>query len=101
MLIPARLHARCALALCAWALLIPLAFAAGDDVTTPPAPTPTPRCPEGQIHDRKAGKCVPVKSSALNDEDRYLAFGNWRTLKGTRRRHRCSTLCPIKAMTAC
>jgi len=73
MLIPARLHARCVLALGVWALLIPLAFAAGDDATTPPAPTPTPRCPEGQIHDRKAGKCVTVKSSALNDEDRYLA----------------------------
>jgi len=73
MLTPARVYARCILALGAWTLLIPLAFAAGDDVTTPPAPTPTPRCPEGQIHDRKAGKCVPVKSSALNDEDRYQA----------------------------
>jgi len=71
--IHARIHARCALALGAWALMIPLAFAAGDDVTTPPAPTPTPRCPEGQIHDRKAGKCVPVKSSALSDDDRYQA----------------------------
>lgn len=73
MFISARTRARCALALGAWALLIPLAFAAGDDVTTPPPPTPTPRCPEGQIHDRKAGKCVPVKSSVLNDEDRYQA----------------------------
>lgn len=73
MLIPARIHARCALALGAWALLIPLAFAAGDDTTSPPAPTPTPRCPEDQIHDRKADKCVPVKSSALSDEDRYQA----------------------------
>ncbi|MBM3363900.1 MAG: hypothetical protein FJY42_14850 [Betaproteobacteria bacterium] len=49
------------------------AFAAGDDVTTPPAPTPTPRCPEGQIHDRKSGKCVPVKSPSLSDDDRYQA----------------------------
>ncbi|MFY7914894.1 MAG: hypothetical protein ACOVPA_09525 [Rubrivivax sp.] len=73
MLTPARIHARCVLAVGAWALLIPLAFAAGDDSTTPPAPTPTPRCPEGQIHDRKEGKCVPVKSSSLSDEDRYQA----------------------------
>lgn len=48
-------------------------FAAGDDVTTPPRPTPTPRCPDGQIHDQKAGKCVPVKSSSLDDKDRYEA----------------------------
>lgn len=47
--------------------------AAGDDVTAPPAPTPTQRCPNGQIHDVKAGKCVPVKSSSLNDTDRYQA----------------------------
>jgi tetratricopeptide (TPR) repeat protein len=73
MLTPTRIRARCAVALAAWTLLIPLAFAAGDDVTTPPAPTPTPRCPEGQIHDRKAGKCVPVKSGALTDGDRYQA----------------------------
>ena len=71
--ISARFYARCVLALGAWTLLIPLAFAAGDDVTTPPAPTPTPRCAEGQIHDPKAGKCVPVKSSALSDKDRYEA----------------------------
>jgi tetratricopeptide (TPR) repeat protein len=73
MFIPARIHARCVLALGAWALLVPLAFAAGDDVTTPPVPTPTPRCAEGQIHDDKAGKCVPVRASTLNDEDRYQA----------------------------
>jgi hypothetical protein len=54
-------------------LAIPGAFAAGDDDTTPPAPTPTPRCPVGQIHDQKAGKCVPVKSSSLDDKDRYQA----------------------------
>lgn len=73
MFTPARFFARCVLAMGAFTLLIPLAFAAGDDATTPPAPSPTPRCPEGQIHDRKAGKCVPVKSSALNDDDRYQA----------------------------
>jgi len=73
MLTPASIYARCVLALGAWTLFVPLVFAAGDDVTTPPAPTPTPRCPEGQIHDRKAGKCVPVKSSSLSDEDRYQA----------------------------
>ena len=73
MFTPTRTRARCVVALATWTLLIPLAFAAGDDVTTPPAPPPTPRCPEGQIHDRKAGKCVPVKSSALTDEDRYQA----------------------------
>jgi len=73
MSVPLRFHARCVLALAAWTLLIPLAFAAGDDGTAPPAPTPTPRCPEGQIHDRKAGKCVPVKSGALSDDDRYQA----------------------------
>lgn len=73
MFTPARFFARCVLAMGAFTLLIPLAFAAGDDATTPPAPSPTPRCPEGQIHDRKAGKCVPVKSSALNDDDLYQA----------------------------
>lgn len=54
-------------------IAVPLAFAAGDDVTTPPAPTPTPRCPDGQIHDKKTGKCVPAKTSALDDKDRYQA----------------------------
>ena len=73
MFTPARIYARCVLVLGAWTLLIPLAFAAGDDVTTPPAPTPTPQCPEGQIHDRRTGKCVSVKSSAINDADRYQA----------------------------
>lgn len=73
MQIPVLLFFRFVLALGVCALLIPLAFAAGDDATTPPAPSPTPRCPEGQIHDRKASKCVPVKSSAVNDLDRYLA----------------------------
>lgn len=58
-----------ALAVCA----VPAVLAAGDDVTTPPTPTPTPRCPEGQIHDKKADKCVPVKSSSLSDTDRYQA----------------------------
>lgn len=48
-------------------------FAAGDDVTTPPPPTPTPRCPDGQIHDPKAGRCVPAKSSGLSDRERYQA----------------------------
>lgn len=55
-------------------LLSPFAaHAAGDDATAPPAPTPTQRCPNGQIHDAKAGKCVPVKSSSLDDKDRYQA----------------------------
>lgn len=54
-------------------LAIPAALAAGDDTTTPPLPTPTPLCPDGQIHDQKAGKCVPVKSGALSDGERYQA----------------------------
>jgi tetratricopeptide (TPR) repeat protein len=61
----------CALSLTVLAL--PMALAAGDDVTTPPPPTPTPQCPAGQIHDQKAGKCVPAKSSSLSDNDRYQA----------------------------
>lgn len=69
----AQLVHRSVMALCACALLTPLAFAAGDDSTTPPPRTPTPNCPEGQIHDRKAGKCVPVQSSSLSDDERYLA----------------------------
>lgn len=61
---------------CVFALALissPVAHAAGDDVTAPPAPTPTPRCPSGQIHDAKSGKCVPAKSSSLDDRDRYQA----------------------------
>ena len=54
-------------------LTAPLASAAGDDVTTPPPPTRTVRCPAGQIHDQKAGKCVPAKSSSLTDQERYQA----------------------------
>lgn len=54
-------------------LTLPMALAAGDDVTTPPPPTPTPQCPAGQIHDQKTGKCVPAKSSSLSDNDRYQA----------------------------
>jgi hypothetical protein len=45
--------------------LLTIPMAAGDDVTTPP--TPTPRYPAGQIHEQKAGKCVPAKSSSLTD----------------------------------
>ena len=73
MFMPIQLFARRVFALGVFALFTSLAFAAGDDDTTPPAPTPTPRCPEGQIHDRKVEKCVPVKSGALNDDDRYQA----------------------------
>ena len=73
MLFNAFLLPRCVLAIALAFAAIPSAFAAGDDVTTPPAPTPTPRCPDGQIHDQKAGKCVPVKSSSLDDKDRYQA----------------------------
>ena len=29
--------------------------------------------PAGQIHDQKAGKCVPAKSSSLTDQERYQA----------------------------
>jgi tetratricopeptide (TPR) repeat protein len=54
-------------------IAVPSAFAAGDDVTTPPPPTPTPRCPDGHIHDKKTGKCVPAKTSSLDDKDRYQA----------------------------
>lgn len=50
-----------------------MALAAGDAVTTPPPPTPTPRCPTGQIHDQKSGKCVPAKLSSLSDNDPYQA----------------------------
>lgn len=73
MLYNTRFLPRCVLAIALAVLAIPSSFAAGDDVTTPPAPTPTPRCPDGQIHDQKAGKCVPVKSSSLDDKDRYQA----------------------------
>lgn len=73
MLFKTYLLPKCVLAIALALLAIPSAFAAGDDVTTPPAPTPTPRCPNGQIHDQKAGKCVSVKSSSLNDKDRYQA----------------------------
>lgn len=48
-------------------------YAAGDDSTAPPPTTPTQRCADGQIHDAKSGKCVPVKSSVLSDSDRYQA----------------------------
>lgn len=61
------------LAIALLALAAPLAFAAGDDVTTPPAPTPTPSCPDGQVHDKKTRKCVPAKTSSLDDQDRYQA----------------------------
>jgi tetratricopeptide (TPR) repeat protein len=67
------LVSKCVLAMALAVFAVPAVWAAGDDVTTPPAPTPTPRCPDGQIHDKKAGKCVPVKSSSLNDTDRYQA----------------------------
>lgn len=60
--------------MCALAIFAtPVVFAAGDDVTAPPPPTPTSRCPDGQIHDQKVGKCVPAKSSGLDDKDRYQA----------------------------
>jgi tetratricopeptide (TPR) repeat protein len=70
---PNRMDARRLLAMAALTLLTPLALAVGDDSTTPPEPTPTSRCPEGQVYDRKSGKCVPLKSSALTDDDRYQA----------------------------
>jgi hypothetical protein len=54
--------------------LAPLrALAAGDDDTAPPPPTPTRECPDGQVYDKKSRKCVPVKSGALDDGDRYRA----------------------------
>ena len=62
-----------ALAITLFALTVPLAFAAGDDETSPPAPTPTLRCHEGQIHDKRTGKCVPAKSSSLGDRERFQA----------------------------
>lgn len=62
-----------ALAITLFALTVPLAFAAGDDETSPPAPTPTLRCPEWQIHDKRTGKCVPAKSSSLGDRERFQA----------------------------
>ena len=73
MLFNALVVSKYALAMALAVFAAPMVLAAGDDATTPPAPTPTPRCPEGQIHDKKAGKCVPVKSSSLNDTDRYQA----------------------------
>lgn len=73
MLLKTYLLAKCVLAITLAFSAIPPAFAAGGDVTTPPAPTPTPRCTNGQIYDQKAGKCVSVKSSSLNDNDRYQA----------------------------
>lgn len=73
MLFNPHLVSKCALVMALAVFAVPMVLAAGDDATTPPAPTPTPRCPEGQIHDKKAGKCMPVKSSSLNDTDRYQA----------------------------
>ena len=73
MLFNALLVSKYVMAMALAVVAVPVVLAAGDDVTTPPAPTPTPRCPDGQIHDKKAGKCVPVKSSSLNDTDRYQA----------------------------
>jgi Flp pilus assembly protein TadD len=73
MLILPRFLRQCALWFSCSVLATTPALAAGDDVTAPPTPTPTMRCPEGQIHDAKLGKCVPVKSSALDDRARYQA----------------------------
>ena len=50
------------------------AFAAGEDDTAPPPPTPTSQCPDGQIYDKKIKKCQPAKHAGFNDKDRYLAL---------------------------
>ncbi|MDP3701986.1 MAG: tetratricopeptide repeat protein [Hylemonella sp.] len=73
MLTPTRFLASYALAFVFALFASSPALAAGDDFTAPPPTTPTQRCPDGQIHDKKSGKCVPVKSSALDDKDRYQA----------------------------
>lgn len=49
------------------------ASSAGSDSTAPPTPTPTQTCTNGEIYDQKAGKCLPVKSRAFDDEDKYQA----------------------------
>lgn len=54
--------------------LLPAAVrAAGDDTSTPPPPTPTQRCPDGQIYDAKTRQCLPPRSSAFDDGARYAA----------------------------
>lgn len=73
MLTFARLLPSQALALALTILAASPALAVGDDVTSPPEPTPTQRCPDGQIHDPKSRKCVPVNSVAVDDQDRYRA----------------------------
>ena len=62
-----------ALAILLVALTPARVLAAGDDDTAPPPPTPTQRCPDGQVWDTKSRKCVPVKSGAIDDQDRYRA----------------------------
>jgi len=52
------------------------AFAAGEDDTTLPPPSPTATSPKGQINNPKTGKCTLVKSNSLSDLDRYQAVRN-------------------------
>lgn len=54
--------------------LVTPAFAAGSDDTEPPPPTPTSTdCKRAEIWDEKTQKCVPPKSSGLNNDQRYTA----------------------------
>lgn len=49
-----------------------LAFAAGGDDDTPPAPTPTTtQCPAGQIFDEDAATCIVIQDSRLDDDTLY------------------------------
>jgi Flp pilus assembly protein TadD len=50
------------------------AFAAGSDSTKPPVRTQTTEhCKNGQIWDKKKGKCVDPQSGSLSDDDLYEA----------------------------
>lgn len=73
MLLLSRLFSSARLTALLTALAYAPAFSAGSDATAPPAPSPTPRCPSGQIYDQKNDKCVSAKSSAVDDKDRYQA----------------------------
>lgn len=51
------------------------AFAAGSDETAPPTPTQTTtECKKGEVWDKKTGKCLPAKSSALDNDQRFGAL---------------------------
>lgn len=55
-------------------IALPLpALAVGDDDSAPPRPTPTSRCPDGQVWDDRSARCVPADRSQLGDDRLYQA----------------------------